>query len=740
MADETFESKQDVVENTEGIPSSVSVTDEGDFQVDTGDDENDTGGGGSDFEEGTTGAFGVRTPTDQAPGTNQTQGLEVAESSTDIDTDSTSGGSVSSSAAQQQAENIQQKSQASKPENPPTTTDEAVKRSRGGITTPQRAEAVAQAGRIQQTPEETSFRTASGETITREQALQQTQRTRELQSQTQQQIQQQRQRRRQQQAEISQTRNLFGSTQRNNVRQENNLEAKFGQIRRDQNLTFQPIERPGETLRDTVTDPAEQSIVSGVELMQRGQRFGEGVSRDIEPEQGIFRPSKSALPDNVAQEIDRLEKEAAGGAATLGTQAGGLAVATPGALSLSFSENTPSIQEGVAFGATETARQVKEDPLGFAAEEGGEEIGEAVVGGLIAGPAGLALSATPTPEIEVSPTVRATAETPVRLATGNLGTRATETEVRSVPATEAALVGETPTKVRSEAEILQEIGVSQTTERSFEPTDQGGRIQTVERIQAEGPTGQPQVTRGVRVEEPVTRTQFVRERLGLQETEVSDFLNNEGNALGLGPGGLVPPESEPEVEPETEPDTNTEIEQDIFQETEPEPLTSPSISRPGPVVDTPANIQEQPNLDQQIPRTTQNNIPGIDEINIQENNIDTSQQLEPDVTPQLEQIQQLEQRPRIEPELERSLESERTLNFLGTETDSRTNQFSDQEDGDQQFNLTPTLDAVLTGETRTVSEQEFEELQQQTFTGLETREIIRVENGDSNDLNNQLGI
>lgn len=76
--------------------------------------------------------------------------------------------------------------------------------------------------------------------------------------------------------------------------------------------------------------------------------------------------------------------------------------------------------------------------------------------------------------------------------------------------------------------------------------------------------------------------------------------------------------------------------------------------------------------------------------------------------------------------------------------DSDTTQDISRQETDAQrgFQRTASIDAIITGDVQTVSEEEFEELEDEEFTGLESRSILRVENGDENDndLNRQLGI
>lgn len=61
------------------------------------------------------------------------------------------------------------------------------------------------------------------------------------------------------------------------------------------------------------------------------------------------------------------------------------------------------------------------------------------------------------------------------------------------------------------------------------------------------------------------------------------------------------------------------------------------------------------------------------------------------------------------------------------------------KDAEKGFQRQASIDSIIIGKVQTVSKEEFEELQDQQFTGLESRSILRVENGENNDnLDNQL--
>jgi len=88
---------------------------------------------------------------------------------------------------------------------------------------------------------------------------------------------------------------------------------------------------------------------------------------------------------------------------------------------------------------------------------------------------------------------------------------------------------------------------------------------------------------GVRLEEPVSRRQFLKERAGLAQQKVSETL--DANAAGIGPGGLLPKQK-----PDSTPDTSTDFNpDDVF-------VDQPRSSRPE--IDTrPESNIAPPNLE-----------------------------------------------------------------------------------------------------------------------------------------------
>lgn len=168
-----------------------------------------------------------------------------------------------------------------------------------------------------------------------------------------------------------------------------------------------------EIARENADTLAEESLVTGVDLMQSGQEFADetvddviDVKRDLESDFIQANPfTVETVSDPVAEiegtSPDEVTADVGRGTATAGSQLGGLIVATPGATVRALDEDTPSVTEGVAKGGELTVEELIGDPSGFIAEEAGEEISEKAlqsVAGKAAGSAAGALSTVPTPD------------------------------------------------------------------------------------------------------------------------------------------------------------------------------------------------------------------------------------------------------------------------------------------------------------------------------------------------------
>jgi len=127
------------------------------------------------------------------------------------------------------------------------------------------------------------------------------------------------------------------------------------------------------------------------------------------------------------QEKAQARENVISGIGTGGTAVTGLGISSLGAIpraSATTTQNALGVEEqnreiaqssdtglveGSAQGFVLTGQQAAQNPDRFVGEEVGEEIGEAAVFGTLTGGAGLAVSAVPTPEFEVTPEVRSRA-------------------------------------------------------------------------------------------------------------------------------------------------------------------------------------------------------------------------------------------------------------------------------------------------------------------------------------------
>lgn len=199
------------------------------------------------------------------------------------------------------------------------------------------------------------------------------------------------------------------------------------------------------------------------------------------------------------------------------------------------------VTEDVPTGAGLFAQQFREQPGRTIAEEGIGEISETTIGGLLAGPAGVAAGAIPTTTVEPGPS----------LLTGNLGTRPGETNIVQVPESQITESGQ-----RQRIKQAQEFGISRR-EEDVKLTEEGGITRDVEIVTPEG------VIVGRRTEEPVTRRQFVRENLpGAEDIELPDISFDLTNRRA---GQFAPSQTEtgsPDATPET-PETGIEFGEDV---------------------------------------------------------------------------------------------------------------------------------------------------------------------------------
>lgn len=503
------------------------------------------------------------------------------------------------------------------------------------------------------------------------------------------------------------------------------------QVRQDQQQ-FQPFQRArklqsARQKRDQRVQQAKQesglagkSLITGVQIMQGGQEFGDKVAEKTvgrleDPLEDLFNPEivneRGQTVDNQELEdqfqtdtLENVERRAEGfrditedftsGTATFGSQLFGLGIATPGAVARATQKDTPSLATGAVKGGKLTTKQIREDPSEFLAEEAGEEVGEAAVGALIGGPVGAAVGATPVPEI--TPSIQTKAVEGERFLRGDLGTQVENERIITKPF---------PAEGSAQ---------SASFKRKTQQLEDGGRAQQAVRID---PSDEA-VTVGQRKETPVTRRDLLRENLDAGKETVDTFLS--GNAVGMGPGALLPDETSPNVKPETEPETLPE--QDLFKDTEsggdtfvgqvgrPDLQTSPSVE-PGldEGVDT---VQDQePGFDQQPEEQ-----PPIQEPPIEEPVIE--QETTPETIPEVFQQPEIKVRPEPEVVSEPRLEPDATPD-LGDDSERSDNILGFTDPGaDQSLEAAPSVDAILFGET---TDENIED--ETVFTGFETREV-----------------
>jgi hypothetical protein len=122
--------------------------------------------------------------------------------------------------------------------------------------------------------------------------------------------------------------------------------------------------------------------------------------------------AKTVSPITQSEEQINREENIISGIGTFGSNLVGLGISTPPSVTRSLEQDTPGLGEGVVKGAQITSQDLAENPGEFVAQELGEEIGETIVTTAVLGPAGIGLSAVPTPEftpnvnVDVSGSVR----------------------------------------------------------------------------------------------------------------------------------------------------------------------------------------------------------------------------------------------------------------------------------------------------------------------------------------------
>ena len=314
-------------------------------------------------------------------------------------------------------------------------------------------------------------------------------------------------------------------------------------------------------------NPAETTLRSGVGVMQFGQETLKPPVKDFfssEPEryatvntpQGPRKIERDVLqnPETDSENINNTDNNpvrniygtAAGGAATLGTQIGGLAIATPGAIGTSLREDTPGLAESAAAGPGLVKDEFTNNPGEFVASEAGEELGEAAVFGAATGGVGLAAAAVPTPEFTVTPETSTPSEdftveeTPEAREFDEAGRedlpQLQDQSLDREP--QAPMIRDDITGLQGDQRIGQEPG------QSTAPLEQeeGLTIGDIEALAGR------EITPAERADIEARLRQEDFQRVGNVREIVKDALNNP-NAIGSGPGALVPPETtQPDIE------------------------------------------------------------------------------------------------------------------------------------------------------------------------------------------------
>lgn len=482
----------------------------------------------------------------------------------------------------------------------------------------------------------------------------------------------------------------------------------------------------------------EEATTAGVDLMQKSEEFGSKVadqtigeineaftiatSPTVTDSQGnpveLSEEEKDFFQGNAAQGIERTDKfidlgETFGGGVVQGPGVlAGFGTASVGAIPLATEQTVqnikndenrgPGLVEGAFTGGKLVAEDVSSNPAEFLTEEAGEEVGEAIAGALIAGPVGLAAGAAPT----ISPSIKTKAVESERFLRGDLGTQVETENVVTQPI---------PDNAESTTAFF---------ERQTKQLENGGRAQQATRIDpAEGI-----VTVGQRKETPVTRRDVINTNLEAGQKQIDRFF--DGNAIGSGPGALLPPEQTIDVEPETEPDTLPE--QDLFKSTDPKGQTvvgqasTPEIRN---TANIDASIENDIGFNQETqPRPQQGfeqeNNPPIQEINQEP---ETNQTLDFFQEPEIRQEQTSQRNPVFDATPESKPETSITPDGKNKRSESNFDPFNFEDPGSQSTpEAAPSVDAILFDETTN------EEIEDDTiFTGFETRKV--QENNDLNE-------
>lgn len=376
----------------------------------------------------------------------------------------------------------------------------------------------------------------------------------------------------------------------------------------------------------------------------------------------------------------------------------------------------PGIGGSVLQGGEKIIGQVKEDPGGFAAQELGEETGEALGRGIVTGGVG-AFAVTPNIEPSITISTPEKAQTAGRFVKGELGLRAEEPNV----------IGQT-----DDIALIK---------RQTQELEDSGRTQVVEGFTEESLAQGESVLFGERTEAPVSRTQFVKEKLGVSDAELADALpdlNTKRKGQFFLGQRVKTPSQTPETTPETEP--NIDIDGDkLFRET-PEPETKPfreefdvRASRLTPGIEAGLEVSSQnqeldqgAGLDQDIIQEQQ--IVQDQEIGI-ENIVETRQEPLIDADLKQETTQERNQLERIiEPRIDRKPESSRKSLF-SLESDEDQDEEISQDEISSEFEFRASVGAEILGITAEEAPS-----QEEVQDPLSLRPVVRDKREGNEDL------
>lgn len=551
----------------------------------------------------------------------------------------------------------------------------------------------------------------------------------------------------------------------------NETEDFFQGFNEDQGSFSQNLEQTGSDLSNV-----------GAAVQEEGSEVGDFVERNV----------NEALGGGT---VGRRTGQLAGGVGTLGTQAAGFFIEgggglielraqdlqNPGELSGSSRQ-----VEGTQQFLSATGEEVSEDPLGFALEEGGEEIGEAAIGGLLLGGPGAAagLAPNPEPEVEPEPEIESEVETETE---ADVSTISTELETQDIPSNDALpreILGAQSPEIEQEMvntpETFEADGI-QRTELDAGPEAVGRNPQPSEFesdvAQAESQSFVEQETGFKPEEQEVIRQSRGREDITLRQEETIErefgpgenepeegatVLEAEETSTG---GELIFSAIGPlpvNIETETETELNPQPPQaDLFDSGSLEPEFNQNIDFEP---DSNINTEQEPSIESEVQSQVETEFQNsVDPVFLEVEDSSQAQEQTQDLFEEqggLEDLLQINQQPQVEESVTQEPETEEELLEQEIENnfrfDSRPepepeiqgfeeeNIFEEEFIGgesieDQGGQFAPTLGAAISGSTQKVTLQEAEQLDEQSFSGLGQRNVVKISEEEKR-LEKDLGI